>query len=233
MKKLFTLIFCVLATVTASAQIEILKDGKVVKEGETIEFFAEEQDWGFVYVECAPHEPVIKNLTDKDLQVTILVEKVNPEDQLTICSFGGCQGVSGNSASKTGTIPANSSVMAEIHAGTYTAGEYKTYNAKVTVSCGSFKQTFFEKFIYDKEHATGIEDAQADQVTVGNNQLSYNFSGQADRQLNIYGVSGRLVKSEGLAQQGTVSLGNLHRGVYIYEIVANGKRSGAHKFVVK
>ena len=233
MKKIFTLVFSALIALTASAQIEITKDGKVIKEGETVEFFADEivLSPDFAIIECAPHEPTIKNISNNDVQVNILVEKLSKEDQLTVCSFGACDIIMGMSGSKSGTIKAGKSENMEVHAGQFEKGQYKSYNAKVTVTCGSFKLSFFEKFTY--ADPTGIESTHADKVTVNNKQLSYSFANNATHSLNIYGVSGRLVKSTELAQNGTVALNDLHRGVYIYEILTDGKRTAAHKFVVR
>ena len=234
MKKIFTLVVCALMAFSANAQLLITKDGKEIKEGETIEFFAEEKELfpGFSMLECAPSEPAIKNTTGSPVNVSIRVEKLSDADQLMICSFGACDIIVGMSATKTGTIKAGATEKAEIHAGQFNQGEYKSYNAKVTITSGNFKRTFFEKFTY--ADPAGIESTHAaNEVSVNNNVLSYNFGSNADRQLNVYGVSGRLVKSSELAQHGNISLAGLHRGVYIYEIVANGKRVAAHKFVVK
>ena len=238
MKKIFTLLFSALVALTSTAQIEITKDGKVVKDGDTIEFFAEEFDFGEgipVMVDCAPNEPMVEN-KGAATPITITVEKADPtKDQLTWCMAmtGTCAPIDGPSKTISGNFDAGHKEGLALHAGEFTQGEYKTYTAYVTVKANGQTQKFTIKFIYDKEHATGIESTQADRVSVANKQLTYNFSSNADRQLNVYGVSGRLVKSEVLSQNGVVALNDLHRGVYIYEITADGKRTSAHKFVIK
>ena len=240
MKKIFTLVVCALMAFSANAQIQITKDGKEIKDGETIEFFAEEIELvpgsGYFLPECSPSEPYIIN-KGAATNVNILVEKADPKtDQLTWCMSmtGTCAPITGASSKFSGTFPAGHKEALDLHAGMFDLGIYKTYTAKVTVSANGKSTKFTIKFIYDKEHATGIESTHAaNEVSVNNNVLSYNFGSNADRQLNVYGVSGRLVKSSELAQHGNISLAGLHRGVYIYEIVANGKRVAAHKFVVK
>ena len=55
----------------------------------------------------------------------------------------------------------------------------------------------------------------------------------ANRQLNIYNVTGSLVKSVSLETEGTVAINSLNKGVYIYEVKENGKRIAAHKCVIR
>ena len=236
MKKIFTLLFSALVALTTTAQIEITKDGKVVKDGDTIEFFAEEFDFGEYggsMVDCAPSQPMIEN-KGADTKVTITVEKADAQnDKFTWCMAmtGTCTSIDGPSKTISGKFAKGHKEGLALHAD-FKIGEYNTYTAYVTVKANGQSQKFTIKFIYSKD-ATGIESTQADQVTVSNKQLSYSFSNNADRQLNVYGVSGRLVKSEALSQNGVVALNDLHRGVYIYEITANGKRTSTHKFVIK
>ena len=242
MKKIFTLVVCALMAFSANAQIQITKDGKEIKDGETVEFFAEEQELfpGFSILECSPSEPLIKNLGSSTSRVDVTVKQEHSMD-LTWCigvdkdgnlGAGSCSPISGLSESKFVNLPANKSVGLDLHAMNFTSGQYKTYTAQIKITANNKTTNFTIKFIYSDP--AGIEDTHAaEQVKVSNNVLSYNFGSNADRQLNVYGVSGRLVKSSELAQHGNISLAGLHRGVYIYEIVANGKRVAAHKFVVK
>ena len=237
MKKIFTLVFCVLAAFTASAQIEIVKDGKVVKDGETIEFFATEDNFGteeepWYFVTCSPTEPMIVNKGAKDANVNVLVEKENASDEFSWCILNSCKPFSGASMSQSFSLKAGAKEGLQLHAEGYEAGQYTSRVVHVTVSANGQTQKITIKYTYAKD-PTGIESTQADRVAVANKQLSYSFSSNADRQLNVYGVSGRLVKSESLSQNGVVALNDLHRGVYIYEITANGKRTSAHKFVIK
>ena len=237
MKKIFTLVFCVLAAFTASAQIEIVKDGKVVKDGETIEFFATEDNFGteeepWYFVTCSPTEPMIVNKGAKDANVNVLVEKEDASDKFSWCMLGSCQDLEKPSMSKSFSLKAGAKEGLQLHAEGFEQGQYTSKVAYVTVTANGKTQKITIKYTYAKD-ATGIESTQEDRVAVSNKQLSYSFSSNADRQLNVYGVSGRLVKSESLSQNGVVALNELQRGVYIYEITANGKRTSAHKFVIK
>lgn len=70
-------------------------------------------------------------------------------------------------------------------------------------------------------------------VYVADNALQYAFDKAANRSLNIYSITGSLVKSEVLDNAGSVALDNLNKGVYLYEIMENGKRIAAHKCVIR
>ena len=70
-------------------------------------------------------------------------------------------------------------------------------------------------------------------VYFSGNEFSYHFNDVANRQLNIYNVTGSLVKSVSLETEGTVAINNLNKGVYIYEVKENGKRIAAHKCVIR
>lgn len=234
MKKIFTLLCGIMVAICATAQIEVTtEDGKVIKEGEKVTFYAEEEELfpGFNMVMCEPTAPFIVNKGNNTAAVAITVEKITPNAPLSICSFGGCDIIKDDSFTKKGNIAGQSKEGVQLHLGEREIGDYGTFQAKVTITSGAFKLSYIQEFVYDKEHA-GIESTQGDKISVADNQLSYNFSSNAHRVLNIYGVSGRLMKRFNLSQSGTADL-QLQRGVYIYEILANGKRVAAHKFIVK
>ena len=70
-------------------------------------------------------------------------------------------------------------------------------------------------------------------VFVAGNQVVYSFDAPAARQLNVYSVTGALVKQEALESAGMVSLQALGKGIYLYEVVENGERVAARKCVVR
>lgn len=235
MKKIFTLLCGIMVAICATAQIEVTtEDGKVIKEGDKVTFYAEEVELfpGFTIVMCEPAAPFIENKGGSPAPVAVTVEKITPNAPLSLCCFNGCEIINGESFTKNGNIESHEKEGVQLHLGELQIGDYKTVQTKVTITSGSFKLSYIQEFVYDKEHATGIESTQGDKVSVANNQLSYNFSNNAHRALNIYGVSGRLMKRFNLSQSGTVDL-QLQRGVYIYEILANGKRVATHKFIIK
>ena len=241
MKKIFTLVFCVLAAFNANAQIEITKGGEILKDGNTAEFYAKEELFtpDFGVASCDPQEPTIKNTGSSLVKVDITV-KQEKENTFMWCmgvdekgnpGIGTCLPIAGLSETKRVNLPAGKEVNLDLHWLDIMFKEYKTDVATVTVSANGKSQTIKMKFIYSDP--TGIESLNNDQMRVANKQFTYNFSSNADRVLNVYGVSGRMVKSATLAQNGSVSLNDLQHGVYIYEVQTNGKRTATHKFVVR
>ena len=238
MKKIFTLVFCVLAAFTANAQVEILDNDKTVANGSTFEVLGHSDNFGTeeepFYMVSFEHDPFIINKGNSKTNVTVTVTKTNADDILSWCYGGTCLPFSGTSLTQKITLNAGQKESLQLHPDEFSidATQARTISVKLEVSANGKKENYTINYVYNP-NATGIESTQADRVAVANKQLSYNFSNNADRQLNVYGVSGRLVKSEALSQNGVVALTDLHRGVYIYEITANGKRTSTHKFVIK
>lgn len=236
MKKIITLFFCALAAFTAKAQVEFIHNGEVVEDGATIEFHAEIQDFGggLMFVECAPDEPFVKNVGASDTKIIVTVEKLQPEtDKFTWCGItSSCSPMKDSKEVREGTLAAGAQSALALHAD-FEEGTYTTYTAKVTVKAGlTSSRTIYIKFIYGE--TDGIDaTTMTDKVNVSGKTLSFDFANDAQRTLNIYGVSGRLVKSVKVGQNGNIALHSLPRGIYIYEVKVNGKRSQTHKFVIR
>lgn len=97
---------------------------------------------------------------------------------------------------------------------------------------GDVTKTVTAEINYDA--SVSISDVNAEKsVFVADNQVVYSFDAPAARQLNVYSVTGALVKQEALESAGTVSLNALGKGIYLYEVVENGERVAAHKCVVR
>lgn len=236
MKKIFTLLCCAVMAFTATAQIEILQADKktVVKEGETIEIKPEENELfpGFSTVEYDGNAPYIVYKGEGSTDLTVTVTKKNPADkELSWCLGTSCAQMTNFTETRkvSGRTKADTTGLA-LHV-KFENNQYKTVSVEVNVKAGDFTQKFYIDFVYAE--AAGIEAQQADQITIANKQLSYNFNNGAEHILNIYGVSGRLVKTATLAQHGNVALNDLQHGVYIYEVLTDGKRTAAHKFVIR
>lgn len=93
--------------------------------------------------------------------------------------------------------------------------------------------TFYQNFVYSKDAGIGSTTADAGVKMVGNN-LVYSFASDAPRSLKVYSVDGKLVKSVALSKlNGSVSLGGLQNGVYVYSLLENGKQAKSGKVVLK
>ena len=152
MKRFVILFLGIFLCMCLNAQILVIKDGKEVKNGSTLFFYAEEIELSpnFTLVDCSPSEPIIINKGTTPKEVSILVEKDNEEDELTWCMLGSCNVVSGKSASEYFNLEAGEKVNLELHASIFNLGEYRTQIAHVTISSDNVKLKFDIHYIYFK-----------------------------------------------------------------------------------
>lgn len=235
MKKIFTLILCLAAFVgTAGAQILVTQDGTT--DADEFTFYAEKVEMGpgFSLLLCEPNEPYIVNQGTEDVELTVTVNKTNPEvDELTWCGIlTTCTPIRDNSETRSKTLQPGEQAALALHAD-FHEGQYATYRAEVVITAGKTTRTIYVNFIYN-EKVDGISNVAGDgQISLANKSLSYRFGTQAARTLEIYSVSGRLVKKAELSGNGSLSLAGLPKGVYIYRLTTDGRRTVARKFILK
>lgn len=236
MKKLFTLVLLFAGTLCASAQVEFVKDGKVIADGETVEFLAESFELapGMIVVECAPSEPVLRYTGTGSAEVRVTVTKMNPEkDRLTWCGITeSCMPIINESEQRSCTMMPGSTKDLALHAD-FEGGEYTSYTAKVSVRAGiSTAKTIYVRFVY--ADPTGISAApSAGKISFDGTGLNYAFHTAGAYVLNVYSPSGRLLRSEKLGRNGIYSFSGLQQGVYLYEVRADGRRVAASKVILK
>lgn len=173
----------------------------------------------------------IKNQGDSDTKISVTVEKLNTSD-LTWCGVDGkCTEMKNDILTKSADLGANASTVVQLDAA-FIYGESATYKTKITVKVGlEVVRTIFVNFLYN---AAGISSTESNHsIKVANGEFIYSFDNNANYQLDIYNVTGLLVKSEILNQSGNVSLSNLSKGIYIYEVKENGKPIASHKCVIE
>lgn len=236
MKKLFTFMLLFAGALCASAQVEFVKDGKVIEDGGTVEFLAESFELapGMVVVECAPSEPVLRYTGTERAEVRVTVTKMNPDkDRLTWCGITeSCMPIISESEQRSCTMMPGGTQDLALHAD-FEGGEYTAYTAKVSARAGlSAARTIYVRFVY--ADPTGISAApSAGKISFDGAVLNYAFSTAGAHVLNVYSPSGRLLRSERLGQNGTCSLGGLQQGVYLYEVKTDGRRVAAGKVILK
>ena len=238
MKKLFTLCCCALFGATmAHAQLQVTCNGKEVAEGEKLTFYAAMDDFGEISAGPAM-DPTFKNTTDSDYDLTVTVKTSENANNggLNWCGITMmCQDIVGGSETRTAKLKVKGfGLSMQLH-GVFKEGDFKTYEATVTVYKGSeYLTSFKEVFVYDGEDPTGIENAEAGhRVNFTNNALTYSFNTVAPRCLQVYAADGRLVRSAALSSaKGNLSLGDLPQGVYVYNLTENGKTVKSQKVVL-
>lgn len=238
MKKLFTLCCCALfGAAMAHAQLQVTCNGKEVAEGEKLTFYAALDDFGEMTAGPAM-DPTFKNTSDSDYDITVTVKTSENANNggLNWCGITMmCQDIKGGSETRTGTLKVKGFPLSMRLHGVFKEGDFKTYEATVTVYKGSeYLTSFKEIFIYDGEDHTGIENAEAGhRVNFTNNALTYSFNTVAPRSLQVYAADGRLVRSAALSSaKGNLSLGDLPQGVYVYNLTENGKTVKSQKVVL-
>ena len=238
MKKLFTLCCCaIFGAAMAHAQLQVTCNGKEVAEGDVLTFYAAKDD--FDEISAGPAmDPTFKNTSDSDYDITVTVKTSDNAKNggLNWCGITMmCQDIVGGSETRTAKLKVKGfGLSMQLH-GVFKEGDFKTYEATVTVNKGSeYLTSFKEVFIYDGEDPTGIENAEAGhRVNFTNNALTYSFNTVAPRCLQVYAADGRLVRSAALSSaKGNLSLNDLPQGVYVYNLTENGKTVKSQKVVL-
>lgn len=240
MKKFTFIAALAFLTWGANAQtLEFTHEGEVVPDGTELEI-KEYKVLQEGVLGQMDGEVFIKNTGTADVEASLTIRVIEGED-IGYCHFmdgtGTCTTIaSGNSLTRTRTMKAGEEHDPEVHAlgfihmanpqAFYSVVEYK-------LEYGSTTKTITVKLNYDPEAASISSTKVGNSIFQAGNELSYSFDKAASRQLNIYSVTGAKVKNLTLENAGTVSLANLNKGIYLYEVVENGKRVAAHKCVVR
>lgn len=182
------------------------------------------------------------NLSGKDLERASGKMFVDEANRAKIKGFQWCglNGLCVNGDLTSGSITKQNVKMAagkkdsQLADIIFEVGKYAEATAGITISTGVGldRYTVYIRAVYSP--VSGINEVSSSaKLTFANNQLSYNFSKVAGYSINVYSVSGALVKSQNLSQSGSLSLGDLQRGLYIAEVKANGKKIATRKCLVE
>lgn len=139
------------------ATFRLINNGEVLADGATIEVqsFAIEFAPGVGIVTSSTNNPdtnqqlMVENLTGEDHDVTYTVEVLEKGDAtgFQLCAFGGCVPITETSYSKTGTLPANTSITTDWHAD-FEFGVFGTAKTKMSITVGEETMTVYVNFIY-------------------------------------------------------------------------------------
>ena len=231
MKKFLLLTLCALFGMVQSAfaQLSITTlDGKEVQENDVVKLYAiEDPDFGGVEYSGRGLE---FKATGRKCQVQVSIKiPADAAGVFSLCGLGvnGCQPVGPGTTNRSFECGTVISKPMDLHA-SFAEGEYVTYTVPVEVKVNGGKyRKFFVAFVYDQEHATGIEgvEAQNEGVKFMDNVCHYSFAAAAPRALQVYGMDGKLVYNTMIAAaEGSVSLNALQKGAYVYSIVKTVKK---------
>ena len=230
MKKIFTLsIISILALCANAQKLSWECDGKAVANGSSVVSTAVENT---VYipgiVENHFLKPELLLLSDTEGQVVITAEYVSGPT-ISVCP-NSCTTLNGDNTKNTFNpleVSANSKTDMTIHAALSSATEIATAVVKVSVMYVDQPETTISvtlKMTNDPSEA-GVSAVKASHsINVANGTLNYAFANAAQRTINLYAMSGQMVKSISTAKaSGAVELAGLRTGIYLYRVVENGK----------
>lgn len=230
MKKIFTLsIISILALCANAQKLSWECDGKAVANGSSVVSTAVENT---VYipgiVENHFLKPELLLLSDTEGQVVITAEYVNGPT-ISVCP-NSCTTLNGDNTKFTFeplAVAANGKTDMAIHAALSSATEIATAVVKVSVMYVDQPETTISvtlKMTNDPSEA-GVSAVKASHsINVANGTLNYAFANAAQRTINLYAMSGQMVKSISTAKaSGAVELAGLRTGIYLYRVVENGK----------
>lgn len=239
------LAFCAMG---ANAQtVEFVRDGQVLEDGatvsvtDTIVTYIQEYKGQIITTYQVDAEILVRNSGSEDQNASLTIT-VKDGDAIGFCGFGqeSCVSVTKTEPlTRTTTVPAGESLDPAVHTNPdfMYDGDFskaKAFNSIVEYKIVYGSTTKMVTVNFNFEPSTAINSVNANvNIFQSGNELNYSFDKVGNHQLNVYNVTGSLVKKQALETAGTVALDNLNKGVYIYEVTENGKRITAHKCVIR
>ena len=230
MKKIFTLsIISILALCANAQKLSWECDGKAVANGSSVVSTAVENEVIIPgKLEFHNLKPELLLLSDTEGQVVITAEYVSGPT-ISVCP-NSCIQLNGDKTKWTFDplgVSANGKVDMAIHAELSSATEIATAVVKVSAMYVDQPETTISvtlKMTNDPSEA-GVSAVKASHsINVANGTLNYAFANAAQRTINLYAMSGQMVKSISTAKaSGAVELAGLRNGIYLYRVVENGK----------
>ena len=229
MKKIFTLsIISILALCANAQKLSWECDGKAVANGSSVVSTAVENAVIPGYREFHNLKPELLLLSDTEGQVVITAEYVSGPT-ISVCP-NSCTTLNGDNTKFTFeplAVAANGKTDMAIHAALSSATEIATAVVKVSAMYVNQPETTISvtlKMTNDPSEA-GVSAVKASHsINVANGTLNYAFANAAQRTINLYAMSGQMVKSISTAKaSGAVELAGLRTGIYLYRVVENGK----------
>lgn len=235
------ILFSVLLLISSFLQaqsIVFLYNGEVLEDGATVTFNAEKNPWGGAGFEAGTNSGTdqleISNLASSAVTFFSSVEVVSNDvaANLQWCGLDEQCNLIADGYYKKGpfTWGAGKNGYMVLDA-RFEEGVYGTVKVKASVSVGLVSRIVYIDFVYSS--SSGVESVENGiSIKTMDNELVYNFSTDASRQLNLYNVTGERLRNQHLNTAGSVSLRELPKGIYLYEVLENGKRIAARKCIV-
>lgn len=232
---------------TANAQVVVSFDDQEIGDGDVLTFYTSNDSEWEVF-ECGDHmKPFIKlaeGATNKKITVTVEVSEAAAAGQFfTWCGITNmCTNIKQTKETRSAEVNALLGTSLQLHPLMVTEGQYFDETVKVTVQCGMQSMTFTERFVYSEEtmnkgmEYTGIDNPMTGKgnVVFNGNALTYNFTHNAARKVQLFGIDGKLVKNVAVSgTDGSLNLNGMPKGVYVFSVKEGNKQLQSGKIVLK
>ena len=167
MKKVSIFLILLLFVLTGNAQVDFIKDDKVVSDGDTIKLYPSSIELapGFTIVDGTIKEPYIKNTTSNSAKLTVKVS-CNSASHFSWCGITTtCSSLNNTDETRETTINAGEQLALDLHP-EFTDGVYDTYLAEVTATISGTSKRIFIKYIYGEEDESGEVTEQIKKIEV-------------------------------------------------------------------
>lgn len=245
MKKIFSLFAVALLSLTAAqAQVVLTREGKTVNDGDVLTFEAHAPSVpGLPYEAGGSDDPTFHITADGTLRtyITITDTYTGGYKNLSVCGIqNGCVSFSSKNLNLSRERKAGDSFSMQFEA-KFLKGLYGSYKAQTEVY---FKEkdadvekkilTFTSVFTYsDKSGIEGVASSAKNAVRFDGSALRFSFPTAGERKVGVYAADGRLVRSASVGAEGSLTLGTLPQGVYLYRVEESGRAAASGKVAVK
>lgn len=245
MKKIFSLFAAALLSVAAAqAQVVLTREGKTVNDGDVLTFEAHAPSIpGLPYEAGGSDDPTFTITADGTLRtyITITDTYTGGYKNLSVCGIqNGCVSFSSKNLNLSRERKAGDSFSMQFEA-KFIKGQYGSYEAQTEVY---FKEkdadvekkilTFTSVFTYsDKSGIEGVASSAKNAVRFDGSALRFSFPTAGERKVGVYAADGRLVRSASVGAEGSLTLGTLPQGVYLYRVEESGRAAASGKVAVK
>lgn len=249
MKKLTTLFAFMLSAMFVSAQDVVFTNNDVVLEDETtvnIDAFVDDEyqevkamtDGLDFFNNKLPNQIKLKNQSSSKLPIRATATILSRENEASagwcigIGEIGQCVPFLEDYITKEGSLNSGEEAPLELDA-YFNYGTPGYVNFKVVVMSGiQTLRTLYVNLNYMK--GSGVHSTQNDaELSMNGNNIIYKLAEAGQHTIDVYNVTGSLVKSVEVGQEGTLSLEGLSKGIYIYTAKTNGKQVAVQKCIIK
>lgn len=248
MKKLTTLFAFMLSAMFVSAQdVVFTNNGVVLEDGATVNADAlEDFEWDEAKAETQgvdangnnyPNQLFLKNQTSEEQPIRLTITILSKENvkSIGICTLDQCSPIKKDEETREGKLLSEIDILNSMlkFDAYFTIGTPGYVKLKVVLYVGLTSRTLYVNLNYTPG-GSGLHSTQNDAtLSTNGNNIIYKLVEAGQHTIDVYNITGSLVKSVEVGQEGTLSLEGLSKGIYIYTAKTNGKQVAVQKCIIK